>query len=460
MVQAPNNEHQASIYVGDLHHDVTETELHQIFSQAGPVDSIRVCRDSKTKRSLGYGFVNFRDIDDAQKAIDTLNYSSIAGRSCRIMWSRRDPSERNSCVGNIYIKNLDLNIDNKELYDGFIQFGNILSAKVACSGNGRSRGYGFVHFERKEAAEAALEAMHGTLFGDRAIQVSQVVKRGDRDETKDDPTNLYVKNLPAESFGEDDLNELFSAYGAIQSSCIMQDKQGRKFGFVNFEDSEASRQAAQELHGRDMRSEEQKADESSNAEDFALYVAPALTKTARRQQAQAAASNQQHERNGRQQEKVVSRRKKPGVEARPVQKQHKQNVTRAVMADQAWHTYYGRHSWSQAEASAPRWSSHGWSDRRTQASWSQHWHQERWSSSSQAVSGERWYPKSWESPAQATYPGERWSRSISAQASPGEHWKAVTSEDTPPAKADCRPEGMDSPPPVPPIMPRFLEYQL
>jgi len=242
----------ASLYVGDLSPDVTEAMLFEKFSATGPVLSIRVCRDLVTRRSLGYAYVNFQQPADAERAIDTMNYDPIKGRPCRIMWSQRDPTLRRSGVGNIFIKNLDKNIDNKGLYDTFSAFGNILSCKIATDTKGMSRGYGFVHYETKEAAQEAIAKVNGMMLNDKKVFVGEFMSKKERLEKLGDQAkkfkNVFIKNF-GEALNEETLREMFCKHGEITSCVVMSDEHGKSkgFGFVAYETHESAELAVRDF---------------------------------------------------------------------------------------------------------------------------------------------------------------------------------------------------------------------
>jgi polyadenylate-binding protein len=258
---APGAQSSASLYVGELDPSVTEAMLFELFSQVGSVASIRVCRDAVTRRSLGYAYVNYNTTADGEKALEDLNYTLIKGRPCRIMWSQRDPALRKTGQGNVFIKNLDLAIDNKSLHDTFAAFGHILSCKVAQDENGNSKGYGFVHYETDEAAAAAIKHVNGMLLNEKKVYVGHHIPKKDRqskfEEMKANFTNVYVKNISTE-VTDDEFRDLFEKYGSVTSSSLARDPDGksRGFGFVNFTTHEAAAQAVDELNGRDIHGQE------------------------------------------------------------------------------------------------------------------------------------------------------------------------------------------------------------
>jgi len=258
----------ASLYVGDLHQDCTEAMLFEKFSTAGPVLSIRVCRDMITRRSLGYAYVNFQQPADAERALDTMNFDIMKGRPIRIMWSQRDPSLRKSGVGNVFIKNLDKSIDNKAMYDTFSAFGNILSCKVATYSTnsygrgtgdepGSSKGYGFVHFETEESARNAIQKVNGMLLNGKKVYVGKFIPRAEREKELGEKakrfTNVYVKNF-GDDLDDDKMLELFSQYGKIASHRVMVNEEGKSkgFGFVSFEEPEAAEKAVDDMNGKEI----------------------------------------------------------------------------------------------------------------------------------------------------------------------------------------------------------------
>lgn len=250
-----SSHNSASLYVGELAPEVTEANLFEIFNSIGPVASIRVCRDAITRRSLGYAYVNFHNLADAERAMDGLNNSSVKGKPCRIMWSQRDPSLRKSGKGNIFIKNLDKTIDHKALYDTFSQFGQILSCKIELDHDNQSRGYGYIQFIAQDSAEKAVAKVNGMILAGKKVFVGPFVSRKERiaqNSTKK-YTNVYINNLD-EGVSDEKFRELFSTCGTIKSAVVMKDEAGKSkgFGFINFETPEQAEKAVVDLNGKDI----------------------------------------------------------------------------------------------------------------------------------------------------------------------------------------------------------------
>ena len=80
------------LYVGNLSFDASETDLQELFAQAGQVESARIITDMYTGKSRGFGFVEMANRDEGQKAIDQFNGKDLKGRP--IVVNEAKPQER------------------------------------------------------------------------------------------------------------------------------------------------------------------------------------------------------------------------------------------------------------------------------------------------------------------------------------------------------------------------------
>ena len=76
------------LYVGNLSYNVDSSQLEQLFSQYGTVQSAQVIQDRDTGRSKGFGFVEMDSDAEAQAAIDGLNEYEHDGRRLTVNEAR------------------------------------------------------------------------------------------------------------------------------------------------------------------------------------------------------------------------------------------------------------------------------------------------------------------------------------------------------------------------------------
>jgi len=188
-------------YVGNLSYVTRWTTLKDHMRQAGEVVFADVMLDSHTGRSKGCGIVEYKTIEDAQHAIDTLNDSKLDNRLIFIREDRERPpprstagrgygaiklgqsagrgeigSSRNVSGGDdagkkIFIGNLPYTTSWQDLKDLFGRAGKVTRAEVSQSEDGHSKGCGTVLFETKEAAQQAITDFDGEQLAGRRIHV-------------------------------------------------------------------------------------------------------------------------------------------------------------------------------------------------------------------------------------------------------------------------------------------------
>ena len=72
------------LYVGNMGYDVNSSELEQLFTPHGTVQSAEVINDRTTGRSKGFGFVEFAEEEAAKAALDAMNEKDIEGRPLKV----------------------------------------------------------------------------------------------------------------------------------------------------------------------------------------------------------------------------------------------------------------------------------------------------------------------------------------------------------------------------------------
>lgn len=153
----------------------------------------------------------------------------------------------NNIKGNLFVKNLPDDMDNKALMDKFSSYGNILSCKVSFNKvTGAPLHYGYVHFSDPAVASKVLEDMNKEVVAEGDIYVCEYEKR--ITDAANDWVECYISDFPA-NMTKEDLQGLCETYGKVMSTYIgaKRFKPEKMIAFVKFEKHEDAVKAVEGL---------------------------------------------------------------------------------------------------------------------------------------------------------------------------------------------------------------------
>ncbi|KAM9851048.1 RNA-binding motif, single-stranded-interacting protein 1 [Aulostomus maculatus] len=166
----------------------------------------------------------------------TLSSHPMAPPSPSINSSTNNSSSSSSTAGweqlsktNLYIRGLSPSTTDHDLVKLCQPYGKIVSTKaILDKTTNKCKGYGFVDFDSPAAAQKAVAALKTA-----GVQ-AQMAKQQEQD-----PTNLYISNLPL-SMDEQELENMLKHFGQVVSTRILRDSSGasRGVGFARMESTE------------------------------------------------------------------------------------------------------------------------------------------------------------------------------------------------------------------------------
>lgn len=72
------------LFVGNLNFEATTDQVEQLFEHYGPVNEVKIPLDRETQKPRGFGFVEMKNRDDAEKAMHGLNDHEFLGRKLNV----------------------------------------------------------------------------------------------------------------------------------------------------------------------------------------------------------------------------------------------------------------------------------------------------------------------------------------------------------------------------------------
>ncbi|EDO42673.1 predicted protein, partial [Nematostella vectensis] len=186
-------ESKTTLIVNYIPQDMTDQTFRMMFEAVASLNNCKIVRHKPSGWSYGFGFVDYNTTEDAQKAIDKLNGFTIGNKVLKVAFSR--PGGDNTKGANLYVCNIPKQLPEAEFRKAFEAYGNIVNCRLLRDkSTGLPKGCGFVLYDKKAEAQAAISSLSGTFFPGSTMGLQ--IRYADDNSAKVRPPN----NVP--NFGQ------------------------------------------------------------------------------------------------------------------------------------------------------------------------------------------------------------------------------------------------------------------
>ena len=183
-----------TLWMGDIEPWMNESVIINSFNHFNifPIN-VKLIRDKKKNINRTYCFVTFKNFQEANNALRSLNGNKMPNTN--IIFKLNWADYQTSATKTVYVGNLNLNIGDNELYKLFSQkYKSVYRANVVTE-NGVSKGYGFVTFKNEEDYLKSLKELNGYFFYGNHIKVREKKKKDEDNNYNNINNNILIAGI-------------------------------------------------------------------------------------------------------------------------------------------------------------------------------------------------------------------------------------------------------------------------
>ena len=269
-MSSENIHQKINLILCDLPQGITHSDIETFLSPyKSSIESIQINEKTPHKATAA-----FKDLENADKCRQQLNQKKIKNKTIRIMREEKNFLLKNKdSKNNLYVKNIPKNKDARELYEYFLQYGDVFSLKVNENEKGDFPRTAFLTFYKEEDAKKCIEEnKNKKIWGsDMEVQYQKNSNEKGYNNNYNNYNNNYhssynnynynynndrhlkinITNLP-DNYEEKEILKLCEEFGKCEICDIKKNNRNGKFAIVKFSKESEAKNALQKLNEKEV----------------------------------------------------------------------------------------------------------------------------------------------------------------------------------------------------------------